>query len=171
MFEWNGLIPDWPPSPKTETDQLPELKACVPLSCVPPSRSLSGSAGLSDTLWYWSVPSPWLSVLMEVGIFDSHMWQSVRSVPVRPRVSHWLEAFVNEPLSLQTPPSFAMKTLFGLNGVAAIPCWSGWRLRLCWASIVMSVKSTPASCERWTARPFDGRLAVKISLYCIAPPM
>ena len=45
MFELNGLIPDWPPSPKMLTDQLAlllVLRRCVPLSCVPPSRVTVG---------------------------------------------------------------------------------------------------------------------------------
>src|SRR5438034_10657858 len=112
MFALNLLIPDWPPSPNTETDQLPFLKACVPLSCVPPSRSCSGFAGLSDRLWYWSVPSPLFSEVIEVGIFSSHIRQSILSAPVRQRALHWIEAFVNEPFSLQTPPSSALKTMY-----------------------------------------------------------
>src|SRR5205823_8338337 len=115
MFALNALIPDWPPSPKMVTNQLPLLKACVPLSCVPPSRSCSGFAGLSDRLWYWSVPSPSFSEVIEVGIFSSHWRQSVRSAPVRPRELHWTAAFVKVPFRRQMPPSFALKTMSGLN--------------------------------------------------------
>ena len=99
MFGLNALIPDWPPSPKTVTNQLPPLKAWVPLSCVPPSKSFRGLAGLSERLWYWSVPSPSFSEVIEVGIFSNQAKQSVLSAPVRPRVLHWVDAFVNEPLS------------------------------------------------------------------------
>src|SRR5437660_3873265 len=38
------------------------------------------------------------------------------------------------------------------------------------ASAVISVKSTPASVERWTARPLDGPSGVT-SPYCIEPPI
>src|SRR5947207_13919647 len=96
MFELNALIPDCPPSPKTVTNQLPPLKAWVPLSCVPPSKSFSGSAGLSERLWYWSVPSPSFNEVIEAGIFSNHITQSVLSAPVRPRVLHWVEAFRSE---------------------------------------------------------------------------
>src|SRR4051794_23976055 len=40
-----------------------------------------------------------------------------------------------------------------------------------WVSLVMSVKLTPAVVERCTARPFEGGREVKISEYCIAPPI
>ena len=168
-------IPDWPPSPKMVTNQLPlpwPLKAWVPLSCVPPMMSPSGFCTFSDRLWNWTVPRPLFSDVIVVGTFDNQLEQSIRSLPERPRDEHWLETFENEPFSLHRPPSFAMKTMFGLNGAAAIACWSGCRLTPC-VSIVMSVKSTPAFSERWTARPFDrrGRPPPGSSPYCITPPM
>src|SRR5713101_8849516 len=140
-------MPDWPPSPKIVTNQLPELKACVPLSCVPPMMSLNGLFTLTDRLWYWRVPSPRFIVVIAFGTFDSQFWQSVRSSPEIPRDEHWLDTLENEPFSLQRPPSLPMKTLFGSNGVVAIACWSGCRLTP-WVSMVMSVKFTPASAER-----------------------
>src|SRR5437588_4444954 len=171
LFASNAFTPDCPPSPKMVTNQglftFSELNACVPLSCVPPMMSASGSCELTERLWNWSVPRLLFSVEIVVGTFESQFWQSVRSSPVSPRDEHWLETFENEPLSLQTPPSFAMKTLFGSNGVAAIACWSGCRLTPC-VSIVMSVKLTPASSDRWMARPFDRPPS---SLYCIELPM
>src|SRR5207237_2282784 len=77
LFALNPLIPDWPPSPKIVTNQLPELKACVPLSCVPPMTSLA-LCTFSDRLWNWSVPSPLFIVEIVVGTFFSQFWQSVR---------------------------------------------------------------------------------------------
>jgi hypothetical protein len=58
------------------------------------------------------------------------------------RDEHWLETSVNDPFNLHMPPSFAMKTTFGLSGVVAIVCWSGCRLTTC-VPIVMSVKCAP----------------------------
>src|SRR5438309_2474656 len=98
-----GSMPDWPPSPKIVTNQLPELKACVPLSCVPPMMSLSGFCTLTERLWYWSVPSPLFIVDVVVGTFDSQLTQSVLSAPERPRDAQSPEALLNEPLSLQKP--------------------------------------------------------------------
>ena len=40
----------------------------------------------------------------------------------RGRDEHWLEMSLNDPSSLQMPPSFPMKAMFGLFGVAAITC-------------------------------------------------
>src|SRR5206468_12147036 len=120
--------------------------------------SLSGFCTLTERLWYCSVPRFLFIVEIVVGTLESQLLQSIRSLPVNPRDAHWLETSVNEPFSLQMPPSSALKTMFGLNGVAAIACWSGCRLTPL-VSIVMSVKLTPASSERCTARPFD-RLGV-----------
>src|SRR5712691_9597412 len=176
LFELNELMPDCPPSPKMVTNQfvlplpLPLLllvKACVPLSWVPPMMSLSGSCALTERLWYWSVPSPLFSDEMVVGTFDSQLVQWMRLFGERPRPEHWPETSEKEPSSRQRPPSFAMKTMLGSSGVAAIACSSGCRLTPC-VSIVMSVKLAPASAERWIARPFD---RPPISLYCMAPPM
>src|SRR5438034_8014711 len=168
---WPTLTPDWPPSPKMLTNQLfgvklPGLEACVPLSCVPPMMSLAVFT-LTDRLWYCSVSSPPFIVEIVVGTWLSQFVQSVRFAPGRLRDAQSPEPFVNEPFSLHKPPSFAMKTMSGLNGVEAIACWSGCRLTP-WVSMVMSVKFTPASTERWIARPFD---RPPISEYCIAPPM
>ena len=41
----------------------------VPLSCVPPIRFVE-SNGFTDTLWYWSVDSPWLIEVIWVGTAD-----------------------------------------------------------------------------------------------------
>src|SRR6202007_27444 len=129
MFGSKELMPDCPPSPKMVTNQfelpwpLPPLwlvKACVPLSWVPPMMSLSGSCALTDRLWYWSVPSPRFNDEIVVGTFDSQLVQSVRLAPESPRDEHWLETFVNDPFSLHKPPSLAIKTTFGSSGVAAI---------------------------------------------------
>src|SRR6266513_2083157 len=164
MLELNGLVPDWPPSPKIVTKALPlPLMAWVPLSCVPPNRSLSGFCTLTERLWYCSVPRLLFIVEIVVGTFESQLLQSVRLAPERLRLAHWLCTSLNEPSSLQIPPSLAMKTMSGLNGVDAIACWSGCRLTPC-VSMVMSVKLTPASSERWIARPFD---RLPSSLYCI----
>src|SRR6476620_12194067 len=163
------LMPDCPPSPKMLTKPLPflPLMPWVPLSCVPPIRSLSGFWTLTDRLWYWSVPSPLFIDEIVVGTFESQLLQSIRLFPVSPRPAHWLCTSLNDPFILQTPPSSPLKRMFGLNGVAAIACWSGCRLTPC-VSMVMSVKFTPASSERWTARPFE---RPPISEYCIELPM
>src|SRR6267142_2535109 len=91
-------------------------KVCVPLSCVPPMMSLSGSCALTERLWYWSVPSPPFSDEIAVGTLESQFLQSMRLAPERLRDAHWPETSVNDPLSLHMPPSFAMKTTFGFNG-------------------------------------------------------
>src|SRR5207253_3617092 len=69
------LTPDWPPSPKTVTNQLLGLKpvgleACVPLSWVPPMMSFAVFT-LTDRLWYWSVSSPAFIDVIVAGTFDS----------------------------------------------------------------------------------------------------
>ncbi len=120
------------------------LKAWVPLSCVPPMMSLSGFCTFSDRLWNWSVPSPLFIVKIVVGTLESQFLQSSPSLPVIGRGAHRLETSVNVPSSLQKPPSFAMKTMFGLPGTEAIACWSGCKLTPC-VSMVMSVKFTPPS--------------------------
>ena len=85
IFGLATLMPDWPPSPKMVTDQfLPFVVACVPLSCVPPWTSF-GLLALEDRLWNWSVESPSFSDVIVFGVFDSQLWQSVRSAPVSPR--------------------------------------------------------------------------------------
>src|SRR5438067_294603 len=130
MFGLNGLMPDWPPSPKMVTKAFPlPLMAWVPLSCVPPKRSLSGFCTLTDRLWYCSVPRPLFIVEIIVGTFESQLVQSVRFAPARGspvegsiRLAHWLETSLKEPFRRQIPPSFAMKTMSGLNGVDAIEC-------------------------------------------------
>ena len=86
--ELEKLIPDWPPSPKIVTNQLPLLRACVPLSCVPPMISSLAVATYFDRLWNWSVSSPLLSEVIEVGMAESQCWQSVKSAPVKPRLLH-----------------------------------------------------------------------------------
>src|SRR5258708_28498872 len=109
------LMPDCPPSPKMVTNQLLvpfPVKACVPLSCVPPMISVRGACALTERLWNASVPRPLFSVEIVVGTFDSQCWQSTRSAPERPRDEHSLETSENEPFSLQRPPSFAKKTMF-----------------------------------------------------------
>src|SRR5437588_1098383 len=72
---WPTLTPDWPPSPKTVTNQLFGLKpvgleACVPLSCVPPMMSFAVFT-LTDRLWYWSVSSPAFIDVIVAGTFES----------------------------------------------------------------------------------------------------
>src|SRR5690349_16340238 len=124
-------MPDCPPSPKMVTNQfalpwpLPLLllvKACVPLSWVPPMMSLSGSCALRERLWNCSVPSPRFIEEIVVGTFDSQLVQSMRLFPESPRPEHWLETLENVPFSLHSPPSFAMKTMFGSSGVVVIAC-------------------------------------------------
>src|SRR4029077_21131416 len=83
------LMPDCPPSPKMVTNQpLLLLKACVPLSCVPPMISLRGACALTERLWNWSVATPLFSDEIFVGTFDNQRWQSTRSAPERPRDEH-----------------------------------------------------------------------------------
>src|SRR6516225_4736063 len=108
---------------------------------------LRGSCTSKERLCYSFSLNFLFMVEIVVGTFDSQCWQSVRSSPVNPREAHWLETSLNEPFHLHMPPSSALKTMVGLNGVAAIACWSGCRLTP-WVSIVMSVKLTPASSER-----------------------
>src|SRR6266851_982784 len=167
-------IRDWPPSPPTASNQLTGLavNAHVPLSCEPPITSVFGCNGLTARLWNWIVARPEFRLKICVGIAFNQPWQSVRSAPVRPRLAQVLEASTKSPLVRTRPPSEPMKAIPGLLGAKAITCWSG--CMPCGgdcASSVMSVKLTPASVERWMARPFDGGLAVKISEYCIAPPI
>src|SRR5436190_13710282 len=122
------LMPPFPPSPKKVTNQLglgvlsPPPKAWVPLSCVPPMIWLSGFCIFRERLWNWSVARPAFIEVIVVGTFDSQLLQSIRLFPVIPRDAHWLWTSVNEPSNRQTPPSFAINTIFGLNGVAAIAC-------------------------------------------------
>src|SRR5439155_4221655 len=83
VSEWPTLTPDWPPSPKTVTNQLFGLKpvgleACVPLSCVPPMMSLAVCT-LTDRLWYASVSRPAFIDVIEFGTLESQAWQSSRS--------------------------------------------------------------------------------------------
>src|SRR4029077_9524101 len=119
------LMPEFPPSPKTVTNQLglrALSKAWVPLSCVPPMIWLSGFCTFRERLWYWSVARPAFIEVIVVGTFDSQLLQSIRLFPVSPRDPHWLWTSLNEPSRRHMPPSFAIKTIFGLNGVAAIAC-------------------------------------------------
>ena len=51
----------------------------MPLSCVPPSSSPVGFAGLNDSDWNWIVFSPSFSGVIAVGIPLSSRWQSSRS--------------------------------------------------------------------------------------------
>src|SRR5438552_2109158 len=81
----------------------------------------------------------------------SQCWQSARSAPVRPRLAQLPDASMKLPLVRTRPPSEPRKAISGLPGAKAITCWSG-----CIpsggdsASLVMSVKLTPASVQRST---------------------
>src|SRR5215469_7750352 len=165
---------DWPPSPPTDSNQLSpcSVNDHVPLSCEPPIRSVFGCFGLSVRLWNWMVAMPAFRLRICVGTALSQLWQSTRSEPVRPRLAHPADTSLKSPLVRTNPPSEPRKAILGLPGAKARACWSG-----CmpgegdWASSVMSVKSRPAWVERCTARPLEGGGAVKISLYCIEPPI
>src|SRR4029077_12751334 len=137
------------------------------LSCVPPIMSFSAFWTLTDRLWNWRVSMFLFIEEIVVGTFESQLLQSIRLLPVNPRDAHSLCTSLNDPYNLQIPPSLPIKTMFGLNGVAAIACWSGCRLTPV-VSIVMSVKFTPASSERWIARPLE---RLPISEYFMAPPI
>src|SRR5256885_3992117 len=174
MLELPKSMRDWPPSPPTDSNQLVgfALYAHVPLSWEPPIMSVCGCCGLNARLWNWMVARPLFRLKIWVGMAFSQCWQSARSAPVGPRPAQLLDASVKLPPVRTRPPSEPRKAISGLPGAKAITCWSG-----CMpsggdsASLVMSVKLTPASVERCTARPLDGGLAVKISLYCIEPPI
>src|SRR5215203_4436992 len=149
-------MPDWPPSPPTDSnhEDVP-LFHQVPLSCVPPCRS-SALFGLRDRLWNWIVARPSFSGVSFDGTADSPLWQSVRSAPESPRLLQRAERLTKEPLVRMTPPSEPMNAMSGLFEANAIACWSGCIPRAGLApSSVMSVNETPASVERWIARPLD----------------
>src|ERR1700731_4103353 len=109
MFGLATSVPDRPPSPPTDSNQLfgEPLHAQVPLSWVPPITSLRGLDGLMETCWYWSVASPAFRLKICVGIAFSHIRQSTRSVPVFFRLGseQLLDVSANCPLVRTTPPS------------------------------------------------------------------
>src|SRR5579884_1229561 len=111
IFGLPTSITDCPPSPPTVSSQVPgtEVVENVPLSCVPPIRSLRGFCGLYVTLWNWMVDRPAFKLKMRVGIADNHAWQSVRSVPLNPRLLQSLEESVKAPLVRTRPPSEPVK--------------------------------------------------------------
>src|ERR1700716_605138 len=146
-------VPDRPPSPPTDSNQLlaEPLQAHVPLSWVPPITSLRGLCGLIETCWYCRVARPALRLKIRVGIPVSHIWQSARLAPVFFRFGSLqvLEVSANWPLVRTTPPSDPRKAMSGLDDAKTIACWSG-----CmpsggdWMSLVMSVKLSPPLTER-----------------------
>src|SRR5438128_2683009 len=107
-------MPDWPPSPPTDSNQfdVPRFHH-VPLSWVPPWRS-STFRGFSERLWNWIVARPLLSLVNTDGTADSHAWQSTRSGPTNPRVSQRALRLVNDPLVRMTPPSDPTNEMSGL---------------------------------------------------------
>src|SRR6266852_6493085 len=160
MLLFSTSMPERPPSPLMVSNQLASLPRYdnVPLSWVPPSRSFA-FCGLTDRLWNCSVASPPLIAVRLVGMAESHCWQSARSAPVTPRPAQTPELSVNVPPVRNTPPSLPMKAISGLLGAYAKTCWSGCNQSGGdWASSVMSVKVTPPSVDRMTARPFEGEL-------------
>ena len=78
MLRLAASVPDCPPSPPTDSNQLSgvPLQAQVPLSCVPPRTSWSGSCGLMETLWYCRVARPSFRLKIRFGIAASHFLQS-----------------------------------------------------------------------------------------------
>src|ERR1700687_5956420 len=169
-------VPESPPSPPTEINQLfgEPLQAQVPLSWVPPITSVRGLCGLMETCWYWSVARPAFKLKIWVGIAFNHIRQSARSVPVffRLRSVHVLDVSANCPLVRTTPPSDPRNAISGFDDANTIACWSG-----CipsggdCVSFVISVKLSPPLTERWMVRPFDGLGAPMapwpMSSYCI----
>ena len=170
-----ALKPEFPPSPPTLSNQLLSLPLYdqVPLSCVPPSSSRRGSCGLRDTLWNCSVAKPALRLMISTGIAFSQRRQLARSLPLMPRPEHPPDASANLPSVRTTPPSEPTMAMSGLAGWKTIACWSGCMPTGAgpWVSLVMSVNCTPALVDRCTARPLDGGVPVKISAYCIWPPI
>src|SRR3954451_19661616 len=104
--------PDCPPSPPTDSTHVGEpLSLHVPLSCVPPSRSPVGFAGLNDSDWNWMVFSPSLIGSIADGMPLRSGGQTSRSsaqsgLPPNLRVLHAADlATVVETLMRTTPPS------------------------------------------------------------------
>src|ERR1700730_724547 len=180
MFGLARSVPERPPSPPTDSNQLfgEPLQAQVPLSWVPPITSWRGLLGLIDTCWYCSVARPAFKVKIRVGMAFSHIWQSTRFAPAFFRLGSVQvpEVSANRPLVRTTPPSEPTNAMSGFEEANTMACWSG-----CmpsggdWVSFVMSVKLSPPSTERWMVRPFDGLGAPMapwpISSYCIWPPI
>src|SRR5437879_6087310 len=101
MLLFATSVPDCPPSPPTDSNQLPvpfALKAKVPLSCVPPRISFKGFFRFTERLWNCSVTNPLFMLKICVGMAASHIRQSVRFVPVIPRLSQSADASANDPL-------------------------------------------------------------------------
>src|SRR5512143_897813 len=152
--------PDWPPSPMIVFSHLFGLPSDsqVPLSCVPPWRTLT-LCGLTERLWNWSVVSPLLRLWSSDGIRESICLQRSSEAPLSPRFgsSHHEERSTNTPLERITPPSLVSMNWNGLPGTVTIECWSGCSPLGCNGSVpskVMSVPLTPASVERTTPRLF-----------------
>src|SRR3954467_3236410 len=167
-------MPELPPSPVTIVSQfgLP-VKACVALSCVPPSRSFNGLFGLTETLSNCVVRRPAFIVTRRFGTCESHALQLARSVPVTSRESHCADALPNLPSVRITPPSEPTNAMSGLPGTNAIACSSGcMSSKSARLSPVMSFQLEPPSVERTTARPSDmsGPAVRSGSPYCITPP-
>src|ERR1700737_1844450 len=129
MLGFPTSVPDKPPSPPTDMNQLfgEPLQAQVPLSWVPPITSLRGLCGLIETCWYWSVARPAFRLKIRVGIALSHIWQSARSVPVFFRLGSLqvLEVSAKWPLVRTTPPSDPRNAISGFDDANTIACWSG----------------------------------------------
>src|SRR6266498_5489758 len=111
--------PDWPPSPIIVFSHVTVSPAdChVPLSCVPPCRSVT-SCGLTERLWNWSVDRPLFRLVSFDGMRESSCLQRTSLSPLSPRLgsSHHEERSTNSPLERITPPSPASMNWNGSFG-------------------------------------------------------
>ena len=100
-----------------------------------------------------------------VGTADSSRRQRVSSAAVSPRPAHLALSSTNGPDALTMPPSEPEKNICPSEpGTNTSAWWSGCSpFGSAALSLVMSVKLTPLSVERTTARPLLGWWAVNSS--------
>ena len=132
--------PDWPPSPPTTRARCVEpVYENVPLSCVPPSSSPVGLAGLNDSDWNWIVFSPSLSGVIarrdrRSAAAGSRPGRPARAARRRGRCRSRASASRRPRTrcagcarrSRTTPPSEPTNAMPGSAGSNTTACWSGW---------------------------------------------